>query len=299
MALSERQKIAHLYRRAGFGATPDELSSATELGYDKSVEKLLNFEQFPDTIPALNFSENDDSDDPHPKFSVSIGQSGEQTMTNLPVPTTRDLRDMTMEERKAHFKQENEQGVKNRMVWLNRMAQTARPFQEKLALFWHGHFATSLRKVRDATLMEEQINLFRTHGAGNFETLAQEISKNPAMILWLDTQQSREEHPNENYARELMELFTLGLGHYTEKDVQETARAFTGWKTDGGVYRFAPRQHDFDEKTILGSTGNWNGEDAVRIILSQAAAPEFITRKAFVFFGNDNPDPQSIHRFSN
>src|ERR1700730_3558020 len=154
------------------------------------------------------------------------------------------------------------------------MINTSTPLREKLTLLWHGHFATGFEKVRNAALMYRQNQLLRTRGAGNFEALTQAIAKDGAMMLWLDTQTDVAGHPNENFARELMELFTLGLGSYSEDDVKEGARCFTGWAFNRatGDYVFRPRLHDAATKTFLGQTGPWNGEDVVRMVSNHPAS---------------------------
>jgi hypothetical protein len=178
--------------------------------------------------------------------------------------------------------------------WLDRMLRTQHPLTEKMALFWHGHFATSIRKV-PAALMVAQIDLFRSQGLGNFRTLLLSVSKDPAMLVWLDNRFNAKAHPNENYAREVMELFALGLGNYTEDDVKAAARAFTGWTTDRNL-RFVerPQIHDDGEKTFLGRTGTFTGEDVIGIIVSQPIHQRFICRKLLEYFVYSDPEPELI-----
>ncbi len=175
-------------------------------------------------------------------------------------------------------------GQQLRAWWLARMLYTPHPLQEKLTLFWHNHFATSNAKVQNARFMLGQYELMRKHALGNFATLLQEMSRDPAMMVWLDTRDSKKGNPNENYARELMELFSLGIGHYTEKDVREAARAFTGWEIQGTEAVFNKKEHDDGDKTVLGKTGAFQGEDIVRICLEQKAAAPFIAGKLYRFF---------------
>jgi uncharacterized protein (DUF1800 family) len=175
--------------------------------------------------------------------------------------------------------------------WLYRMLLGPHPLKEKLTLFWHNHFATSNAKVNNAGFMIGQYTLLHKHALGNFRTLLQEISKDPAMMFWLDTAQSKKAMPNENYARELMELFSLGIGHYTEKDVREAARAFTGWEIQAGKSVFNKNQHDAGEKTVLGQNGQFSGEDIVRICLEQKSAPYFLARKLFHFLVSETITP--------
>lgn len=168
-------------------------------------------------------------------------------------------------------------------LWIYRMLHSPHPFRERMTLFWHNHFATSNAKVDNLRLMQQQNETLRTHALGNFDDLLQGMTRDPAMLIWLDSQSNRRGQPNENYARELFELFGLGVGHYTEKDVQESARALTGWLVKNGKAHFDPGLHDTAPKTILGQTGNFAAGDVVRICLSQPACAEFIVQKLFRF----------------
>jgi uncharacterized protein (DUF1800 family) len=181
-----------------------------------------------------------------------------------------------------------------RRWWLYRMVHTKRPLLEKMTLFWHGHFATGARKVNQPYRMYLQNTLLRKYALGNFEELLQQVSKDPAMIVWLDNQQNRREKPNENYAREVMELFTMGIGNYTEQDVKEAARAFTGWQVKPGGFFFNQRQHDFGIKTVLGRSGNWNGDNIVSLLARQNATAKRLATKLCKFFVSDEPTPQLI-----
>ncbi len=174
-------------------------------------------------------------------------------------------------------------GQQARAWWLYRMIYSPHPLREKLTLFWHNHFATSNAKVNNARFMLGQYELMRRHALGNFRTLLQEMSKDAAMMVWLDTSLSKKGMPNENYARELMELFSLGIGNYTEQDIREAARAFSGWEIREGQAVFTPAQHDDSVKTVLGQTGNWAGDDIVRICLEQKVASRFIVTKLYRF----------------
>jgi hypothetical protein len=174
-------------------------------------------------------------------------------------------------------------GQQARAWWLYRMLYSPHPLREKLTLFWHNHFATSNAKVQNAGFMIRQYDLMYKHALGSFRSLLQEMSKDPAMMVWLDIRDSRKKDPNENYARELMELFSLGIGHYTEKDIREAARAFTGWEIQGTEVVFNPDQFDTTPKTVLGKTGNFKGEDIVTICLEQKACPYFIAGKLYRF----------------
>jgi hypothetical protein len=181
-----------------------------------------------------------------------------------------------------------------RAAWLLRMIHTDRPLIEKMTLFWHGHFATSIAKVGDGRLMQEQIALLRAGGLGRFGPLLEKVTADPAMILWLDNNTNRKGHANENYAREIMELFSLGVGHYTEADIREAGRAFTGWHTDRRRFTFNRDQFDDGEKTVFGETGRFGGTDVVRLCLRQPACPRFIAGKLFRFFVHENPSPELL-----
>jgi uncharacterized protein (DUF1800 family) len=174
-------------------------------------------------------------------------------------------------------------GRQARAWWVYRMLYSPQPLREKLTLFWHNHFATSNAKVNNAGFMLGQHELMRRHALGNFRSLLQEMSKDPAMMVWLDTSLSKKGMPNENYARELMELFSLGIGHYTEQDIREAARAFTGWEIQNTQAVFNATQHDDGDKTVLGRKGKWAGADIVRICLDQPSVARFIVNKLYRF----------------
>lgn len=175
--------------------------------------------------------------------------------------------------------------------WLHRMRHTPAPLVEKMTLFWHGHFATSGAKVDKAPLLYRQNELFRRHALGKFEELVRGIARDPAMLLYLDSATNRKNHPNENFAREVMELFCLGVDRYTEKDIQELARCFTGWEIIAGEFRFNTYQHDYGVKSLLGAKGQFDGDDGLAVVLKQPACAEFICDKLVRFFVADEPLP--------
>lgn len=177
--------------------------------------------------------------------------------------------------------------------WVYRMINTPSPLIEKMTLFWHGHFATGADKVIDTDLMAQQNLVLRKHATGDFSQLVHEVSKDPAMLLYLDSASNRKAHPNENYARELMELFCLGEGNYTEKDVQELARCFTGWEVRRKAFRFNSYQHDEGPKSLFGNNAIQSGEEAIDQVLAHRALPTFIARKLFRFFICDEPEPSA------
>jgi uncharacterized protein (DUF1800 family) len=174
--------------------------------------------------------------------------------------------------------------------WLYRMLGSSDPLLEKLTLFWHGHFATSAAKVEKERLVLQQNELLRRHARGPFAGMVKAVSRDPAMLVYLDSTSNRRIRPNENYARELLELFCLGVGNYTEHDIKEVARAFTGWEVRGGQFAFNRIQHDTGNKTFFGKTGNYDGDDAIGIVLDQPAAARFIARKLIRYFMFDEPE---------
>jgi uncharacterized protein (DUF1800 family) len=267
---------AHLLNRAGFGGTPDEVQKLVALGHERAVSYLVDFERISDPTP--------DPDWAHP----DPGRAERRRAAKNATPEQRQQ--MQKDERQI----ENAQILELRGWWLQRMAKGPRPFQEKMTLFWHGHFATSFEKVRDSYYMWRQNELFRRMATGNWLELLSEAGKDPAMLVWLDQAQSRKDHPNENFAREVMELFALGEGHYTEQDITEAARALTGWSLDPVLQKFMERPfiHDTGEKTILGKTGNLDGNDFLEQIVAQPQSAIFITAKLWNFFAGEMPSPE-------
>ena len=177
-------------------------------------------------------------------------------------------------------------------AWAYRMLFGSSPAIEKLALFWHGHFATSARKVDDAKLMLRQIELFRQKGSGPFLDLLGGVARDPAMLVWLDGNSNRRGKPNENFARELFELFALGIGNYTEADIKEAARAFTGWHVRDGEYWFNERAHDTGSKSVFGRSGEWRGDDILKMSAEHDACARFISGKLFEFYVHPAPAPE-------
>ena len=179
-------------------------------------------------------------------------------------------------------------------TWLDRMLSGHNPLADKLAFFWHGHFATSNTKIQEPLLMWKQYQLFRTHGSGRFRKLVEKVSRDVAMIRWLDGNANRKGIANENYGRELQELFTLGIGNYTETDIREIARAFTGWGSRHHDFVYTDRFHDHGNKTVHGKTGDFDGDDVVRIITDLPACRKFIATKLLRFFVHEKPAPDEI-----
>ena len=280
--LSSRQwnfdTAAHLINRAGFGGTPAEIERLVELGPEQAVSYFVDYEKIPDDTPDPDWAKPD-----HERMErfAAMRQAGED-----------ERRKMQRQEQQS----QRERMLELRGWWLRRMAKGPRPFQEKMVLFWHGHFATSVEKVREAYLMWRQNELFRRLATGNWLEMLIEVAQDPAMLIWLDQAQSRKERPNENFAREVMELFALGEGHYTEKDVTEGARALTGWSYDRMTQRFVNRfpQHDSSAKVILGREGNFNGEDFLEMVVGHPQAAPFISAKLWRFFASEEPSQEFV-----
>jgi len=268
------ETAGHLLNRAGFGGSPAEIQKLAGLGHEQAVSSLIDYEKIPDPTP------NPDWAHPDPQRMMQI----------------RDINQAGTPEQKKALQQEQNQRQQREMLelrgwWLQRMARGPRPFQEKMVLFWHGHFATSAEKVRDPYYMWRQNELFRRFATDNWLRLLIEAGKDPAMLIWLDQAQSQKQHPNENFAREVMELFALGEGHYTERDISEGARALTGWSLDRieQKYIYRPRIHDDADKTFLGRTGNLEGDDVIAQIVAQPQAARFITAKIWNYFAGQPP----------
>ncbi len=283
-------KAAHLLNRAGFGGTTTEVGHVLELGPAKAVDWLL---EFPDAPAAKQGSDV-------PDFSAIPDYGMDRRQVYAQQRMMAGGGGMMSEQEKMaarmKFQRANAEAVRTTVAWwLRRMAYGPHPLQEKLALFWHGHFTTSDKDERQASLMWNQNELLRANAAGNFRTFVKSVSRNPAMLDYLNNNSNRKQHPNENYARELMELFTLGIGNYTEQDVKEAARAFTGWAHDGDDYVFRRGQHDDDSKSFMGVTGNLNGDDVIDVILARPVAAKFIAGKLFRYFAYDDPDDSVVN----
>jgi uncharacterized protein (DUF1800 family) len=285
---------AHLYNRAGFGGRPEEIEKLVKLGPDEAVSFFVDYEKIPVEEERPEWAK------PDPERNERIQQIQRMAREEMDSAKSDDEKQQEAEKRRKMVQEIQRDQIRNiqemRGAWLHLMATGPRPFQEKLTLFWHGHFATSAIKVRDAYFMWLQIDTFRRMGEGNWLDLLEAVAKDPAMLVWLDQAQSRREHPNENFARECMELFTLGEGHYTEKDVTEAARAMTGWSLDRLTeeYRYRPFAHDNGVKTVLGRTGNLTGKDVLETIVAQPQAGRFISAKLWKFFGSDDPSPELV-----
>ncbi len=271
-------KARHLLCRAGFGGTPREVEVLHAMGLHKAVEFMVDFQE----QTALDLPFNAARPEPPVRDENRLSPVRRREISNV--------------RRRA----EGVQQGKLRDWWLERMARSPRQLEEKLTLFWHGHFASEYRTVRSSYAMYEQNQLFRAHAAGNFGALLHGIVHDPAMLRYLDNNSNVRGRPNENLAREIMELFSLGEGNYAEEDIMEGARALTGYTYDAATsqFRFIVSRHDAENKTVFGRTGPWAGDDFVDLILQQPFAPRFISRKLFVYFAYEDPDPEITHRMA-
>jgi uncharacterized protein (DUF1800 family) len=246
-----RDRASLLFRRGGFGANEQLLREAVKRDPQEVVSDLVS--------RGVNVEQNSSFEKESASLASSIRASGDMT--------------------------------KLASWWLHRMLNSPAPIVEKMTLFWHGHFATGAEKVLDLDLMYEQNQLLRQHCLGDFRKMVHEISKDPAMLIYLDSVTNRKAHANENYARELMELFCLGEGNYTEADVQQLAKCFTGWEIRRKQFRFNSYQHDNSEKAILGKGPIKSGEEAIDVVLDCEAMPRFIVYKLYKFLVCDEPEP--------
>lgn len=265
----------HLLARTGFGGTPAEIQAFTALDRQSAVDQVLaTTRTTPERKPPA-------------------------WIDDLP-PSPHERRSMDQEEKKMFRRQRREQGRDLKAWWFEEMVITPAPLTERLTLFWHNHFTSSLQKVKWPPLLYHQNLLFRQMGMGSFRDLLFAVAKDPAMILYLDTQTNRKDRPNENFARELFELFTLGEGQYTEQDIKEAARAFTAWKIDkrNGAFRIARRQKDTGLKTVLGQSGHFTGDDILALALSQPATAPYLVTKFWREFISDRPVAEEVDRLA-
>lgn len=272
----------HLLWRAGFGGTPEQIELLATWGLERSVDRLLG----PWEGVAEEAGEGSFDRDIMRPLSEAERQAYRIAQANRDENTLARFRAMRQEAQRADRRQMADMQV----WWLERMIETPRPLEEKMALLWHGHFATGYRKIENSYHMYMQNRMFRAHALGSFADLLSGIVRDPAMIRYLDNQASNRRRPNENLARELMELFSLGVGNYTERDIKEGARALTGYTFEDDRFVFNRENHDDGAKTILGRTGAWDGDDFVRIILANRATPRFVARKLYCHFVADVPE---------
>ncbi|MCB0569886.1 MAG: DUF1800 domain-containing protein [Phaeodactylibacter sp.] len=261
------EKIQHLYWRAGFGLSPREWKEMQGASLQQAVDRL--FREAGADIPV----------------------------EAPPPPSERPSRNMSEAQKKKLQGQERESLTEVRKDWLLRMSNPRySAFMERMSLFWHGHFAC---QSFSGTLAFQQLRTIRKYAFGRFGDLVLAIAQDPAMIRYLNNQQNHKDKPNENFARELMELFTIGRGHYTEQDIKEAARAFTGWSSNPqGIYTFRPQAHDYGAKTFFGKTGAFDGSYIINLILERRETARFITRKIYRYFVNEKVDEGLVDSLS-
>ena len=258
------KQVKHLYSRAGFGLGFADLKKAEHTSVKKTVKAL--------------FSSSDEN------TPINIIQANVDYSALLKAD---------METKKMFIQQQRQQEKELNLAWINKMNTTNAQLREKMTLFWNNHFAC---RTNNSLYAQQLNNIQRSNALGNFRTLTLEVSQSPAMLQFLNNQQNHKGHPNENFARELMELFTIGRGNYTEQDVKESARAFTGWTFDkDGQFKMRPFQHDDGQKTFLGKTGNFVGEDIINILLEQKQTARFICTKLYKYLVNEIPDPAHVN----
>ena len=273
------ETAAHLLNRGAFGSTAGEIEAAHKKGLAAMVHELVNVNTDAANVPPPAWA--------HPRNIRA---------QRMEIKAAKNRGQNFQEKAREVHMMESENILDLRRWWLERMMTGPAPLLEKMTLFWHGHFATSVQKVKDAYWMWLQNDTLRRNALGNFATLVRKISRDPAMMIYLDLHQSRKEHPNENWARELMELFTVGIGNYSEQDVREAARAFTGYRVDMTTqqFRFTPLQQDHGPKNFMGRTGALNGDDIIDILVNKPVCAQFIGRKLWRFFVEDEPSPQIV-----
>ncbi|MEO0482060.1 MAG: DUF1800 domain-containing protein [Planctomycetota bacterium] len=267
--------------RAGFGGTPKQIATLAGWGLDRAVDHLVRYDSIPfraDTDGEFDANiMREPTEEERAAYRRALASRNEDAVARFRLERQRAQRD------------DRRQMLSIRGWWLERLIETPRPLEEKLTLFWHGHFATSYRTIENSHHMLMQNRLFRKHAAGNFGELLRAIIRDPAMLAYLDNNDSSKREPNENLARELMELFSLGEGNYSERDIQEGARALTGYTFRNNTFYFNERNHDGGSKSILGVQGTLDGDDFVRAILARRDCPLFVASKLYRFFVADLP----------
>ncbi len=274
MSLTNQIKNQHLLWRAGFGPAVEQLNDLPDFSPKQFYKALVKAsEKKPEMI--------DVADDALKGLVMGIQDAGRL-----------QKKDLGADERKQ-LQQKNREGIRSlNLYWIQNMVNSKSQLREKLSFFWHGHFA-----CRNLNLFFQQglLDVIRVNALGNFGAMLKEVSKSAAMLNFLNNQQNKKDHPNENFAREVMELFTLGRGHYTEEDIKEAARAFTGWgSTVKGEFQFRRFQHDYDKKKVLGKTGNFDGDEVLDILLQEKQTARYIVGKMYRFFVNETADKDKV-----
>jgi uncharacterized protein (DUF1800 family) len=288
---------AHLLERAGFGGTPEEIQALAKLTPQQAIARIVRFEGV-SNAPLTPFDHSGIHDpglEPFPPSRPAVTdlakEKGEALGIKVKAEGNRRLQPIVD---KFFYWLRASAMETNRVAywWTNRMLTTPRPLQEKMALFWHGHFVSNEAKVRDYRKLLAELELFQTKGTGNFRDLTVAVAQTPAMLSFLDAGVNVKGASNENFAREIMELFTMGVGNYTEKDIREAARAFTGWNYVDMKFVVNKDQHDDGEKTFLGRTGHFDGVDVIDTIMQQPVTAEYIAGKIYRYFVRQDLSPE-------
>lgn len=288
---------AHLLERAGFGGTPEEIATLGKLTPSEAVARMVRFKGV-SSAPMAPFEESgvfDPGLEPFPPsrpaltdlakvkgeaLGIKMKPTGNRRMQPIVDKFFYWLRASVLETNRVSY------------WWAGRMLTSPRPLEEKMALFWHGHFASNEAKVRDYRKLLAQLQLFQTQGLGNFRSLMIAVAQDPAMLQFLDAGVNVKGAPNENFAREIMELFTMGVGNYSEKDIREAARAFTGWNSLDVKFALDKNKHDDGDKTFLGKTGPFDGVDIINMILERPVTADFIAGKIYRFYVREELSPE-------
>jgi Protein of unknown function (DUF1800) len=287
---------AHLLERAGFGGTPEEIQALARMTPAEAVRQMVHFQNIENKLPAFEHSGiHDPGIEPFPEsrpavtklakekgeaLGIKVKPGGDRPLQPIVNKFFYWLRASVLETQRVAY------------WWGNRMVATRHPLEEKMALFWHGHYAVNENKVRDYRKMLGQLDLFYKYGTGNFRDLMVAEAQSPAMLSFLDAGVNVKGAPNENFAREIMELFTMGVGNYSEKDIREAARAFTGWNYVDLKFVVNKDQHDAGQKTFLGKTGNFDGVEVIDIIMQQPVTAKYVSGKIYRFFVRQDLSPE-------
>jgi uncharacterized protein (DUF1800 family) len=290
------ERAAHLLERAGFGGTPEDIARFAAMTPEAAVRRLVYHKDIANDLPAFDHSGVHDAGlEPFPASRPAATDLAKETGESMGIKVkpagNRRLQPVA---NKFFYWLRASRLETNRVAywWANRMLTTNRPLEEKMALFWHGHFATSEEKVRDYRKMLKQNELFRAQGTGNFRDLLIGVAQDPAMLAFLDAGVNVKGAPNENFAREIMEMFSMGVGNYSETDIREAARAFTGWNFIDLDFVVTPEKHDDTIKTVLGKQGGFDGVDVIDVILSQPVTSEYVSSRIYRYLVRQDLSPE-------
>jgi uncharacterized protein (DUF1800 family) len=289
-------EAAHLLNRAGFGGNPTEIKNFHALGRSAAVESLISPSEALDAFPAPTWSQGAEMENSTKRLfqqRLELRKTAREQSPEAAEKARREAVRMEQREKRQH-------ALEAQAWWFRRILETQAPLREKMTLFWHDHFPSSFQKVKQPVLLIRQNELFRSHALGSFKELTHAVHLDPAMMLYLDGQNSKKGMPNENFPREVMELFTLGEGNYAEKDVSEAARAFTGYRIDrkNGQVTHQKSLWDASDKTLFGKTGPFNGTDVIDLIFTQKESAKFMAKKLWEYFVYEKPSENALTALS-